>query len=119
MNLKTLHVEGYRYFGKPCEITFLSGLNVLLGENGCGKTTIIDAIRELLLEDEFGRSGIRPTDFHRPFSANAPAAPSILIKGVLGGLKGDEPVAFLNGPPSRNQSWYPLSNWCLPNLAQV
>jgi putative ATP-dependent endonuclease of the OLD family len=104
MNLKTLHVEGYRYFGKPCEITFLSGLNVLLGENGCGKTTIIDAIRELLLEDEFGRSGIRPTDFHRPFSANAPAAPSILIKGVLGGLKGDEPVAFLPWAISKDQA---------------
>ena len=104
MYLKTLTIEGYRHFAKPCEITFQCGLNILLGENGCGKTTVIDAIRELLLEDEFGRSGIRPTDFHRPFAANAPAAPSILIKAVLGGLKDDEPVAFLPWAISKDQA---------------
>ena len=88
MYLKSLHIEGYRYFAKPCEITFQPGLNVLLGENGCGKTSVVDAIRELLLEDEFGRSGIHPTDFHLPFLPNASPAPFILIRAVLGGLAG-------------------------------
>jgi len=47
-----------------------------MGENGVGKTAIIDAIRLMLLEDEFGRRGISETDFHRPFEENAAAAES-------------------------------------------
>ncbi|MBW2098992.1 MAG: ATP-binding protein [Deltaproteobacteria bacterium] len=43
------------------------GLNVIVGENASGKTAIIDAIRLLLREDEFGHSPVTESDFHRPF----------------------------------------------------
>ncbi|MBW1967804.1 MAG: AAA family ATPase [Deltaproteobacteria bacterium] len=48
------------------------GLNVIVGENASGKTAIIDAIRLLLREDEFGHSPVTESDFHRPFDLSQP-----------------------------------------------
>jgi predicted ATP-dependent endonuclease of OLD family len=95
MYLKNLGIIGYRTFEKEFQIEFSAGLNILVGENGCGKTTIIDAIRELLLEDEFGRSSIVETDFFRPFSAGSKPAKEIKITATFGALKDNEPVAFM------------------------
>lgn len=95
MHLTRLAIEGYRTFGKEFQIDFNPGLNVLVGENGCGKTTVIDAIRELLLEDEFGRSSITLTDFYRPFAAASSPAKEIKVTATFGALNGPESVAFL------------------------
>ena len=68
MYLENLTIEGYKNFCKPFEINFLKGLNVLVGENSIGKSGIIDVLRILLLEDEFGRNLVSDEDFHTPFS---------------------------------------------------
>ena len=95
MHLKALAIGGYRAFGQEFKIQFAPGLNILVGENGSGKSAVIDAVRELLLEDEFGRSSITPTDFHRPFSEGAAVASEIKITATFADLKDHEPVAFL------------------------
>lgn len=95
MHLKTLNVEGYKNFGKAFQIDFNKGLNVLVGENGSGKSAIIDAIRLLLLEDEYGRGGIVDTDFHRPFKKNANRSSGITISALFSGLTKKEEVAFM------------------------
>jgi predicted ATP-dependent endonuclease of OLD family len=95
MYLKTLTIEGYKHFGQPFTVNFVSGLNVLVGENGSGKTAIIDAIRQLLLEDEYGRGGTAETDFHKPFEKGASASASINISAAFDGLTKEEIVAFL------------------------
>jgi len=59
VHLSELKISGYKVFKDEFTIKLNTGLTVLIGENGCGKTTIIDAIRLLLNEDEFGRVGIR------------------------------------------------------------
>ena len=58
MYLSEITIEGYRVFKEKTTINFNRGLNLLVGENGCGKSTIIDAIRILLNEDEYSRNGI-------------------------------------------------------------
>ncbi|MCA9909112.1 MAG: AAA family ATPase, partial [Anaerolineae bacterium] len=95
MYLKELSIEGYKNFGPTSTIRFGKGLNVLIGENGVGKSAIIDSIRLLLLEDEFGRSGISDTDFHRPFRAGASASDFIKIRATFGELSDEETIAFL------------------------
>lgn len=95
MYIKTLTIEGYRHFGTSFTIPLQKGLNVLLGENGCGKTTVIDALRELLAEDEYGRSALSPTDFHRPFEKDAKPAITIAIQAMFSGLSDAESVVFL------------------------
>ncbi len=54
MYLKSISITGYKNFGNEFSIELNNGLNVLVGENGVGKSAIIDAIRHLLQEDEFG-----------------------------------------------------------------
>jgi putative ATP-dependent endonuclease of the OLD family len=95
MYLKKLSINGYKNFNTKFDIQFFDGLNVLVGENGVGKSAIIDAIRHILQEDEFGRSGISDTDFHRPFQIEGKSSANINISILFGGLSREESVAFL------------------------
>lgn len=95
MFLKTLNIEGYKCFGKQFQIVLFPGLNVLVGENGSGKTAIIDAIRLLLLEDEYGRGGITDSDFHKSFTKDATRSSGITVSALFCGLTKEETVAFL------------------------
>ncbi|MHB8087769.1 MAG: ATP-dependent nuclease [Anaerolineaceae bacterium] len=95
MYLDKIKIEGYKCFRDPFDISFSKGLNVIVGENGVGKTAVIDAIRLLLLEDEFGRNPVSDTDFHRPFNIPAEQANAFKLSGRLSGLSAEEQVAFL------------------------
>lgn len=64
MYLSDIKIEGYRLFKEKQILHLRKGLNVLVGENGCGKSTVIDAIRLLLNEDEYTRNGISEEDFY-------------------------------------------------------
>ncbi len=95
MYLKTLTIEGYKNFHNHFEIKFDKGLNVLVGENSVGKSAIVDVIRLLLMEDEFGRNLVSSSDFHTPF--NNPKNPVSLFRvcGFFNELSPEESVAFL------------------------
>jgi len=95
MFLRTLTIEGYKCFGKKFQVQLSNGLNVLVGENGAGKTAIIDAIRLLLLEDEYGRGGVKDSDFHLPFTKGATRSSGITITALFDDLIKEESVAFL------------------------
>jgi predicted ATP-dependent endonuclease of OLD family len=95
MFLKKISISGYKNFNENFEIFFSSGLNVLVGENGVGKSSIIDAIRLILSEDEYGRFGISEKDFYRPFSKNLPTSNKINIITHFEDLSTYEAVAFL------------------------
>src|SRR5208337_368853 len=95
MYLEKIEIKGYKCFRDPFGICFSKGLNVIVGENGVGKSAVIDAIRLLLLEDEFGRSPVSDTDFHRPFENPAEQANAFALSGRLNDLTPEEQVAFL------------------------
>lgn len=95
MFLKQLDIEGYKNFRSPFSIIFSNALNVIVGENSSGKSAIIDAIRLLLLEDEFGRSPVSDTDFNRPFDSPGAQAKSFRIHGKFDGMSQEQSVAFL------------------------
>jgi len=97
MYLSDLSIKGYKVFNSEFNIKLNEGLTVLIGENGCGKTAIIDAIRLLLNEDEFGRIGITESHFHRPIdkSTREGGADSIEVKGTFSTLSDMEQIAYL------------------------
>lgn len=97
MFLSELKIKGYKVFNSEFNIKLNQGLTVLIGENGCGKTAVIDAIRLLLNEDEFGRIGITESHFHRPIdkSASEGGAESIEVKGTFSALNETEQIAYL------------------------
>ena len=95
MYLKQLDIEGYKNFRSLFSITFSNALNVIVGENSSGKSAIIDALRLLLLEDEFGRSTVLDTDFNRPFDKPKEQTKSFRIHGIFDGMSQEQQVAFL------------------------
>ncbi len=95
MYLSHLKVENFRMFYKPQIVHFHKGVNLLVGENGCGKSTIIDAIRVLLNEAEFSRSGIKAEDFHNPYCSGSNPSDRIFISGVFSELSEEQKVTYL------------------------
>lgn len=97
MYLSELKIKGYKVFHEEFLIKLNEGMTVLIGENGCGKTAIIDSIRLLLNEDEFGRIGISESHFHRPIdkSVREGGVDSIEVKGTFSKLNEIEQIAYL------------------------
>ena len=97
MYIQTLKIKGYRIFNEEFVIGLSKGLNVLVGENASGKSSVIDAIRLILLEDEYGRAGIEESDFHKPLSrpAKSKGNDKITIRCEFEELNQDEQVAYL------------------------
>lgn len=97
MHLSEVQIEGYKIFNKKFEVKLNEGLTVIVGENGTGKSAIIDSIRVLLSEDEFGWIGIGESDFHRNIKKQSKekGADRILIKGIFSRLNDTEQVAYL------------------------
>lgn len=57
IQLKSLKLKGYRGFRKEIELSFDEHLTVLIGNNGAGKTSILDAIADFLYWFRHGVTG--------------------------------------------------------------
>ena len=68
MYISKVVIENYRCFGSKTEIKLKPGVNVFIGENNSGKTTVLNALGFL-----FGRIG---TDINIPQNSPTAAAPS-------------------------------------------
>lgn len=97
MFLYELNIAGYKLFKENFIFQLNEGLTVLVGENGTGKSAIIDAIRLLLSEDEYGRVGIDSSDFYKDIEkpAKIGGADRFKIKGIFSGLGEKEQIAYL------------------------
>lgn len=108
MYIKKLSITGYRCFSELFEINFRKGLNVIVGENGTGKTAIINSFRQLFIDTESGSYNISSDDFNKPFKEASIAADSFKIKVEFDNLENAESIAFLQ--------WSDASNNVILNL---
>jgi len=96
MYISKIDIQGFRFFNEKYTVSFNKGITVLVGENGSGKSAVIDSIRLLLGEDEYNRSGISSTDFHKPFSQDEnDSVDNIKISCIFEELTDFEQVAYL------------------------
>lgn len=94
MYISQLSIQGYKNTREKSEISLSKGLNVLLGENGCGKTAVINALRLLFREPE-SNYACSPDDFYCSLDRSY-TADTIEIDALLTGLTEDEKITFLS-----------------------
>lgn len=94
MHISKLNITGYKNVKENSTVTFNKGLNILVGENGAGKTTIINALRLMLKENEFSYMNITEDDFYISLDKSY-SAPRISIDLSFESLNSDEQVTFL------------------------
>ncbi|MFD2209131.1 ATP-dependent endonuclease [Virgibacillus halophilus] len=97
MYISKLIIDGFRCFNEKTEIPLNKGLTVIIGENGSGKSAIVDAIRLILNDDEFGRSMVSGGDFRHSFGneGNNESSASFQIDIEFSGMRSIEQVAYL------------------------
>ena len=96
MYLSKISIKDFRLFSGSVEVSFSKGLNLLVGENGSGKSSVIDAIRALLGENEFSRRGIVEEDFYSVFfESQKKPSDSLLISGIFSDLTEAQKVEYL------------------------
>jgi predicted ATP-dependent endonuclease of OLD family len=96
MHISELTIEGFRSFEKQFKVNFNPGLNVIVGENGTGKTGIISAVRQLFTDSEAGRYSVADQDFHLGFTDKSVRAAQFNISATFSKLDKKEELAFLN-----------------------
>ncbi len=95
MYLKEISISGFRCFKDSFTTRFSNGLNVIVGENGAGKTTIINSIRQLLQDSESGLYNITEDDFHRAFISEAKPSLYFSIVAKFCDLDDQEKIVYL------------------------
>ena len=94
MYISNISISGYKNAYNEASIKLNKGLNVLLGENGCGKTTVINSLRMLLREAE-AFNGFSIDDFYTSMDKKIRAT-EIAIDAKLEDLSEDEKITFLS-----------------------
>ena len=94
MHVAKVSIQGYKGINNDLTVKLSDGLNIIVGENASGKSTVIDAIKLILREDEYMK-GIKETDFHKPFDKDSIAADSFSVKLQFDELTEREHVALL------------------------
>lgn len=74
MYFKSLTITNFKSFEGEQQITFSKGINYIVGDNNCGKSTIIDALRYLA-------EGARDTSALQ----NKAASEDFSVEGVIAG----------------------------------
>jgi putative ATP-dependent endonuclease of the OLD family len=118
MYLAEIVIENYRIFGsgdaKRLDLSLNKGLNVIVGENDCGKTGIIDAIRHLfgttsldynfLTEDDFhveGKTRAKSLTIRACFRELTPAIIGRFLEWVS--VEGKEPCLYVTLEATRHE----------------
>lgn len=94
MYLKSLQISNFRKF-ENLKVEFTKGLNLIVGENDAGKTTIVDAIKYVLNTQSFDY--IRPSyeDFFNSSNNESHRTENFYIECVFEDLKSHEASSFL------------------------
>lgn len=92
MHLAKLVIKNFRKL-KHAELSFQTGLNVLVGGNNVGKTAVIDALRALLAGHDEPYPRLGEEDVHRP-KGGTPSG-DIVFEYVFSGLDADDEADFL------------------------
>ena len=70
MYISSVSIENFRAFKEKTVFHFNPGVTVLIGENDCGKSTVIDAIRYVLGTTDQSWQRVELSDYHQENTDN-------------------------------------------------
>lgn len=108
MHLKRIRSANFRAFGTDeheLDWELNPGLNILVGENDSGKTSVVDAIRYVLWTTSYEFIRLFETDFHISGSARAQ---SLFIEATLTELNAEQEAAVLEWLTREKDGTYSL-----------
>jgi hypothetical protein len=76
LKLRRLRVEKFRSVAKDAELLFSDGINVLLGQNGTGKTTLLELI-SMVVRSDF--SSLEKEEFAIEYELSVPEGENIIV----------------------------------------
>src|SRR5258708_2359661 len=76
LKLKRLRVERFRSLAKGAELSFSDGINIVLGQNGTGKTTLLELI-SMVVRSDF--SSLSKEEFAIEYELSAPGGESVIV----------------------------------------
>ncbi len=104
MHLEDVNIEGFKSFSEPTDMSFQPGIGVIIGNNGVGKSNILDAIVWTLGEDSLER--IRCYERDELFFSGSKTYPPALAANVKlvmkSGAEENTPGIILARKMSRN-----------------
>lgn len=108
MHLKRIRSANFRAFGADehqLDWELNSGLNILVGENDSGKTSVVDAIRYVLWTTSYEFIRFFETDFH---ISGGDRTQSLFIEATLTGLNAEQEAAVLEWLTREKDGTYSL-----------
>lgn len=76
LKLKRLRVERFRSLARGAELSFSDGINVVLGQNGTGKTTLLELISMVVCSDF---SSLTNEEFAFEYELSSPEGENIIV----------------------------------------
>lgn len=120
MYLSELQIRNFRQFGDAGEsfhVRFNIGVTALVGQNDSGKSTVIDAIRYVLLTRDQESIRIQPEDFH--VNENGQRATEIYLTCKMSELTTDDMGAFLEYLSYEDDKVTLYINWTARKLSDM
>lgn len=114
MYISSVTIENFRAFKEKTVFNFNPGVTVLVGENDCGKSTVIDAIRYVLGTTDQNWQRVELSDYYQENTEN-----EIHITIVFDGLTVKEKAAFMECLTYAKENEILIINWTAKYMTNV
>lgn len=114
MYISSVSIENFRAFKKKTVFYFNPGVTVLIGENDCGKSTVIDAIRYVLGTTDQSWQRVELSDYYQENTDN-----EIHITVTFSNLTVREKAAFLECLTYTKDEEILIINWSAKYMTNV
>lgn len=114
MYISMLKIENFRGIGEETTFNFNRGITVLVGENDCGKTTVIDAIRYVLGTTDQNWNKVELSDYN-----NEDTDKEIKISLCFSDLSLNEMASFMECLTYENEHVKLYLNWTAKYLKNI
>lgn len=114
MYISSVSIENFRAFKEKTVFHFNPGVTVLIGENDCGKSTVIDAIRYVLGTTDQSWQHVELSDYHQENTDN-----EIHITITFSNLTVREKAAFLECLTYTKDEEILIINWSAKYMTNV